>query len=564
MQTTYYLQFNLTRLVTYAKIFYIKAKKEKIMSEERNAAVTEEKTNASHLKGRRIFKIITASFLVILANAIFFFMLWMLKSYDDVQFDQILYQIKSPIEGTSDDLVGETLRDTVLVGAIAGVLEIIIYIILAGALKDKLLKFKLYVRYCATRVASFLKKRYMSMASLLLLASVLIFIFRLQVHVFIANSVTTSDFIEDNYVDPDEVEISFPKEKRNLIYIFLESMENTFADEAHGGNMDNDYIPELSALREENVSFSSNGGSYGSYSYIGTSWTASAMFSQTAGVPIKVPLNFDTYGIDGDFMPGITTLGDILSEEGYSQSLLLGSDATFAARDTYFEEHGKFHIIDIVSLKADGKLPEDYWEWWGVEDAKLFDFAKEEITRLASEGDPFNFMTLTTDTHSPDGYLCDNCVEKYEDRYANVLACSSKQLADFVDWIKEQPFYPNTTIILSGDHLTMAPEFLKNIDENYVRTTYNCIINAPIEPINETDREFGAFDMFPTTLAAIGATIEGNRLGIGTNLFSAEKTLTEIYGFEKVNEELSMRSVFYNDNFYGEKAEKRSNTDGDE
>ena len=400
------------------------------------------------------------------------------------------------------------------------------------------------------------------MSSLLLLVSILIFIFRLQIHVFVANSVKQSDFIQDNYVDPDEVDISFQGEKRNLIYIFLESMENTFADEEHGGNMTIDYISELSLLREENLSFSSNGGKYGSYSYVGTSWTASAMFSQTAGVPIKVPLNFDTYGIDGDFMPGITTLGDILSEEGYSQSLFLGSDATFAARDTYFEEHGNFKITDINTLKEDGKLPEEYWEWWGVEDTKLFDFAKEEINRLAAEGKPFNFMTLTTDTHSPDGYICGDCDNLYENRYANALRCSSKQIAEFVDWIKDQPFYQNTTVILSGDHLTMAPEFLKDIDEDYIRTTYNCIINAPIEPKNGTEREFGSFDMFPTTLAAIGATMEGDRLGIGTNLFSDEKTLTEIYGFERVNKELTMRSDFYNDNFYSEQTKKRAENGG--
>jgi phosphoglycerol transferase len=75
--------------------------------------------------------------------------------------------------------------------------------------------------------------------------------------------------------------------------------------------------------------------------------------------------------------------------------------------------------------------------------------------------------------------------------------------------------------------------------------------------VNEHNREFGTFDMFPTTLAAMGATIEGNRLGLGTNLFSTEKTLTEIYGFERLDEELSLRSDFYIDNFYDEETKKK-------
>jgi len=58
--------------------------------------------------------------------------------------------------------------------------------------------------------------------------------------------------------------------------------------------------------------------------------------------------------------------------------------------------------------------------------------------------------------------------------------------------------------------------------------------------------------MFPTTLAALGVTIEGDRLGIGTNLFSDTKTLTEIYGYDKLEEELNKNSDFYIDTFYDE------------
>ena len=96
----------------------------------------------------------------------------------------------------------------------------------------------------------------------------------------------------------------------------------------------------------------------------------------------------------------------------------------------------------------------------------------------------------------------------------------------------------------------MDPEFLADIDENYVRTTYNCIINAPIEPVRENDREFATFDMFPTTLAALGVEIEGNRLGIGVNLFSDAETLTEKYGYDRLEAELQKKSEFYLDNFY--------------
>ena len=122
---------------------------------------------------------------------------------------------------------------------------------------------------------------------------------------------------------------------------------------------------------------------------------------------------------------------------------------------------------------------------------------------------------------------------------------------DFVRWIQEQPFYENTTIILSGDHTTMDPKFMEGSNEEYVRTIYNCIINPAVEPVRETNREFGTFDMFPTTLAAMGVQIEGDRLGLGTNLFSDKQTLGEMYGFEALDWELQKRSEFYNDRFLG-------------
>lgn len=52
-------------------------------------------------------------------------------------------------------------------------------------------------------------------------------------------------------------------------------------------------------------------------------------------------------------------------------------------------------------------------------------------------------------------------------------------------------------------------------------------------------------DLYPTTLAALGVQIEGNRLGLGTNLYSGEKTLAEKYGLDYLNVELLKDSKLY-------------------
>lgn len=52
-------------------------------------------------------------------------------------------------------------------------------------------------------------------------------------------------------------------------------------------------------------------------------------------------------------------------------------------------------------------------------------------------------------------------------------------------------------------------------------------------------------DLYPTTLAALGVQIEGNRLGLGTNLYSGDKTLVEKYGLDYLNVELLKDSKLY-------------------
>ena len=517
--------------------------------------ITEEGSEKTQKQSKkRLAKPIIACILVLAASLLFFFLLWLINRYDDVQFDQILYQMKAPVSGTSSTIVVDAIVRIGLFGILVATAEILLYLLLAGKLGIWLGKSKRYIVYSASCVARFFKKAFMPFAAMMLVLSFAIFILRLGIHTFVANAVTKSSFIESNYADPQATKLTFPEEKRNLIYIFLESMESTFADTSAGGNVTDNLIPELTELAEQNVSFSLDG-KRGAYCYGGTGWTAASLFAQTSGVIMKVPLNFDNYATDGTYMPGITTLGDILADAGYEQSVLFGSDAGFGARDVYFTEHGNYNIIDHISLMEDGKLEDGYHVWWGFEDQKLFDFAKEEILRLSETGKPFNFTTLTADTHFPDGYECELCPDKYEQQYSNVISCSSRQVYDFINWIKEQPFYENTTIILSGDHLTMDPEFLNTINGGYVRTTYNCIINPAVQPARELGREFATFDMFPTTLAALGVSIEGDKLGLGVNLFSNVNTLTEEYGYDKLDDILSKASDFYIETFYSDETE---------
>lgn len=128
-----------------------------------------------------------------------------------------------------------------------------------------------------------------------------------------------------------------------------------------------------------------------------------------------------------------------------------------------------------------------------------------------------------------------------------MLSCASTQVANFVSWIQTQDFYDNTTIIISGDHLTMDANYTDQfIDQDYTRKTYVTVINSAVSCQQHTIRDYTTLDLFPTTLAALGASISGDRLALGTNLFSSTPTLTEELGFDYLNEEVQKQSKTYN------------------
>lgn len=474
----------------------------------------------------------TAAMFLFLADVLIFLAAFLGHTYVQVDFDQLLFQLKTTSTGVPRALLGSAVMQVGVFSLVLYGLEIWLYSSLTG-------KHDLF----------FIKKNILSFSLTAFVVSLLICGATVHVFPFVKAEFKESDFIQSHYVKPEENILHFPEKKRNLIYIFLESMESTFTDASAGEMITGCYIPELAALAEKNINFSHNEGIGGALSYPGTTWTAAAMVTQTAGVPVKVSLQADTYGAGDVFLPGVVSIGQILEEQGYNQVLLLGSNAEFHGREVYFTEHGNYEILDTDALKEAKRLPEDYEAWWGFEDEKLFAYAKEELTRLAEAEEPFNLTMLTADTHFPDGCPCRLCEERYDIPYANVLACSSRQVADFIAWIQEQPFYENTTIVISGDHLTMDGGFMEDIDPDYIRTVYNCVIHAPEKPMREKNRMFGTMDLFPTTLAALGVKIDGEQLGLGTNLFSDRETLTEQYGYTFLAEELQKQSTFYDSEF---------------
>jgi len=336
---------------------------------------------------------------------------------------------------------------------------------------------------------------------------------------------------EKYYVSSKNSKIIPPPKEQNLILLILESMEFTFS------NLENyiskretkeeyNWIPELSMLASENVSFTNFRNGYCMDYSIGS------VVAMMYGVPKK------------NMYDNIYSLGKILKSNNYTNFVFEGADIAYGYLDLFLNANGfEGHIYGKNSLKNNPIVLNSKskpWDTergkWGIHDRDLFAICKEKFPKYFQH-QPFFGIIITSYTH----FATDETEEIIELNYRE----ASQLVYDFVTWVQRSPVGNNTTIIIVGDHVRMG-NFLMEIPTE-TRNIYNVFINPKIKPF-EKNRKFWSMDMLPTILESIGFKIQGHRLGLGTSVFSKEPTLLECIGDENLRNELRKRNQYHHTN----------------
>ncbi len=486
--------------------------------------------------------------LILTATFIFATSFYISKEFPDQNIDEMIFYVVSGLKGTSSSVLYAAAYRIIVPLLVLFLLWLFPILRTKNTvnsielnIKDKKIRIHLFS-------STFIYKYRAVYAFVIVLFSVSFSYKSLQIGDYINRLSNYSNYIEDHSAKSENVALHFPDKKRNLIILYVESLENSMLDQNKGGGWSYPVMPELEDIAEKHINFSDSEKIGGALPISGTGWTVAGLVATTSGLPLKIPINGNDYTSSTNFMAGAFTLGDILAKEGYHQAFMAGSDFEYGGRKNYYLKHGNFKIYDVKTAIAEGKIKENEQVWWGFDDSLLFSWAKEEITSLAHKDQPFSFSLLTANTHFTDGYLEKNASSDFDTQYENVHAYSSKQISDFVNWFMEQEFYDSTSLVILGDHLSMQPNgfFTSRIYEGYSRTIFNTFINPSNEPKRPKNRQFTQLDMFPTILSSIGVEIEGEHLGLGTNLFSGTKTLVEKAGLSFVDAELAKNSNYYN------------------
>ena len=277
-----------------------------------------------------------------------------------------------------------------------------------------------------------------------------------------------------NAVAPPRLD-TIPETKKNLVFIYLESMERTYR-----------VIPATQASFSTFSELEDNGLSFRNIRQImGTNLTIAGMIATQCGVPLlskgifnikKIsPIRVDRLPDIPDFLKSVTCLGDVLTSDGYNATYINGSNLAIYSKGNFYRSHGYQRVLGLQEFP--GWEDEPRQNIWGMNDDLLFERVGDELRRLAALDAPFLLTALTIATHGPDGYPDDSCpaLEGSEKSgIPRVIACTGSHVEHLLNEIDQLGISDNTLVVITSDHLahqnTLSRQLKEKIEarRNYV------------------------------------------------------------------------------------------------
>jgi phosphoglycerol transferase len=426
---------------------------------------------------------------------------WITNSFGNPTIQQILYHLHF-----LPDLLSQPDRIFVVTFTVECVLA---PLLLAGALCfiERVLSSHIrgaesFRRTASPTVRRSVRYAYVFLPHIVLISGVIIFGYRYSLLSYLASRVGEDRFAQ-LYVDPRNVRLHRTAPVKNLVLIYIESLEDTYRDKAiFGVNL----LDRLDAL--PGVSFDYRPAP-------GTGWTIGAIVGTQCGIPLQFVTQMDDLETGEhvrSFLPGAVCLPDILHGYGYRNVFLGSASLSYAGKGKFLRSH---HYDQAFGYEEWRKIRESVhgWNVWGIYDDDLFAFAKEKLVELHQSAVPFNLTLLTVDTHNPGGFYSRSCRAEGPSQFQTIIRCVSGEAADLVNFIRDRGFLADTNIVIIGDHLAMPNPVYSKLLSSPHRKIFNKFISA--SPFEKSSDEIIPFDLFPTLLEFVGIQVDGQRLALG-------------------------------------------------
>ncbi|MDY3115508.1 MAG: LTA synthase family protein [Sutterella sp.] len=471
-----------------------------------------------------------------------------IKTFGDLPISQLLFHLTAggAGHGINPTIRTELIRWGSLFGLVWLILTVLLCLSLSEGFKRRFFALFAPILKPIVRVLSDWKTVFI-IASIAVIAPTTHYIDK-KLHIVDYLTQQESTWFDNHYAALDPHTVTFADwKKRNLIVIFLESMEIGFRDAKY---FEENLTTELVALEKEGAVFRGYQRTPGSY------FTIDGLSAQLLGVPV-IAQGFEVHDDVkySAFLPRVPSVFNVLKDQGYLTSNFSGITREFTSKGDYFKDHG---IIDPHFkedwLAAGYKLDDNTKGTWDFNDHFLWERMKDWLENHSQKDQPFAVVFETVDTHQPNGWV--PLEQRHYGDLRDAIKLSSQMTFDFVSWAKKQPWFQDTVIVIVGDHPWQDPptsSFSKLAKQNPVREIYNLFLNSPYLPAGTVITPEGGYtpmDMAPTILASLGIhfqstlpssegqKISNSRMGLGASLLSQEPTLISREGMKPYNEEL--------------------------
>ena len=123
---------------------------------------------------------VLAALLLLAGNLLFFLTIWMATKYDKVTLDQFVYQMKSSAVGANSDLINSAAVRVGLFGVALTALELLLYRLCAGEVRQNLCRYRTYIRLRSSGFARFVTRRALALTLAVLIFSMGLFTVKLN------------------------------------------------------------------------------------------------------------------------------------------------------------------------------------------------------------------------------------------------------------------------------------------------------------------------------------------------------------------------------------------------
>ncbi len=451
------------------------------------------------------------------------------RNFGDITFEQIIFHMCSETSGLLK-------ADKVYIYRL--LLNLIIYPLLSVGLLRLLIYFyrkiakRLFLKTGCNTSGNLKRKNNWGgyFIILFLFLSILFFLSRVSFFTYLHSRVFNKeggDIFFSLYKEPNDVIFPEHNSKRNLVLIYVESLEFSYSDKSR---FKKDLLYKLNKSTDSAYSFDDFESAYG------TGWTIAGIVATQCGIPIKDVSVFDGNKIGEKvnyFLPGAVCLGDILQENGYKNVFVGGASLAFSGKGKFLKSHGYTEVYGKEEWEQFGYSDKDFNDW-GLYDDFLLNEARKKLDELYSIGQPFNLTVLTLDTHFPKGFISSACKIKGTHNFEELIECETGLVADFINYVRMKGYDKNTDIIVTGDHLSMPNPVFDKL-ESAPRKIYNKFLTRQL--LHQNRKGFVHFDMFPSILHMLGFDFKDGKLGLGVSGFKNTKYRAISFFYDKNRDE---------------------------